>query len=158
MRELSRKDTSWKQHPSPLQQLLMQSLGGLTASSTAKMRCYSSCQCKPFLTVSSLCFLKILLAGFPWCDWKCEPVGGRLRKCSPLRDCWSNQDESKNIKLEQKVFEMSKSQVYLSGMPELRLGLNDKVVLHETVPLSVLGEILTFHNPGALRVNWTWQI
>ena len=36
--------------------------------------------------------------------------------------------------MEEKVFEMLRSQVYLSGMPELRLGLNDKVMLHATVP------------------------
>ena len=36
--ELCRKDISWKQHLSPLLQLLMQSLGDLMASSTAKMR------------------------------------------------------------------------------------------------------------------------
>ena len=36
--------------------------------------------------------------------------------------------------MEEKVFEMPHLQVYLSGMPELRLGLNDKVILHATVP------------------------
>ena len=110
MCELFRKDTSWRQHLNRLLLSQMQFPGDLMESNTAKMRCYFFAQVQ-----ATLKFTLIVLQVFLDVIESVNLLAGA----------------SGNVLLSEIVGAI-KMRVYLSGMPELRLGLNDKVLFEST--------------------------
>ena len=110
MCELFRKDTSWRQHLNRLLLSQMQFPGDLMESNTAKMRCYFFARVQ-----ATLKFTLIVLQVFLDVIESVNLLAGA----------------SGNVLLSEIVGAI-KMRVYLSGMPELRLGLNDKVLFEST--------------------------